>query len=193
MLYLVEFADWDSQSKIGGGCGTPTVAYQVFNMGYTDSMPYHTGTTASSISASVYGGTQYRNIEGLWDNCWDWVDGVNFNSSDVYVSKNPSTYTDEPYSGTYIGTRFLGSGIIKNFKVATVSGFEWALYPDQYNKYESEYTCDRYVMDSYYRQLLCHGANGQGSGYGMFCINSSFGKNTYGTVSSRIMELPNNT
>lgn len=38
LLYLVEFADWNSQAKIGYGCGPDSTAVQ--NMGYTDTMPY---------------------------------------------------------------------------------------------------------------------------------------------------------
>lgn len=54
MLYLVEFADWDSQRKIGYGGGDNSV-------GASDSMPYHTGTMQTSIS--TYGsGVQYRNM-----------------------------------------------------------------------------------------------------------------------------------
>ena len=40
MLYLVEFADWNSQAKIGYGCGNNSAAQ---NVGASDSMPYHTG------------------------------------------------------------------------------------------------------------------------------------------------------
>lgn len=39
MLYLVEYADWNSQAKIGYGCGNNSAAQA---MGYTDSMTYHT-------------------------------------------------------------------------------------------------------------------------------------------------------
>ena len=43
LLYLVEFADWNTQKTIGKGCGNNSAAQ---NMGYTDSMPYHTGTNS---------------------------------------------------------------------------------------------------------------------------------------------------
>jgi hypothetical protein len=39
MLYLVEYADWNDQATLGYGQGSLTT------MGYTDDMPYHTGTT----------------------------------------------------------------------------------------------------------------------------------------------------
>jgi hypothetical protein len=45
LLYIVEFADWDSQTKIGYGCGNNSATE---NMGASDSMPYHTGTMQTS-------------------------------------------------------------------------------------------------------------------------------------------------
>ena len=69
MLYLVEFADWNSQEKIGYGCGNNSSAE---NVGASDTMQYHTGTMqANRTDWGV--GVQYRYIEGLWDNVFDWM------------------------------------------------------------------------------------------------------------------------
>ncbi|MFR8333690.1 MAG: hypothetical protein ACLU9S_16090 [Oscillospiraceae bacterium] len=88
MLYLVEFADWNSQKTIGKGCGDNSATG---NMGYTDSMPYHTGTTQNSRDS--YGlGAQYRNIEGLWDNVYDWGDGCYYNSAGLNIIMNPNQF-----------------------------------------------------------------------------------------------------
>ena len=93
LLYLVEFANWNSQAKIGTG---KQVAYyedtDVQAVGYTDSMTYHTGTTLTSRS-SVGLGTQYRNIEGLWENVGDWLEGCGVYSYDLYLILNPSQFT----------------------------------------------------------------------------------------------------
>ena len=58
MLYLVEFADWNSQKTIGKGCGDNSATG---NMGYTDSMPYHTGTTQNSRDS--YGPVSYTHLD----------------------------------------------------------------------------------------------------------------------------------
>lgn len=98
MLYLVEFADWNSQKTIGKGCGDNSAPG---NMGYTDSMPYHTGTTQNSRDS--YGlGTQYRNIEGLWDNVYDWGDGCYYNSAGLNIIMNPNQFSDTS-GGTAVG------------------------------------------------------------------------------------------
>ena len=62
MLFLVEFADWNGE-RIGRGC---SASNSKENNGRTDAMQYHTGTTAAN--RDTYGFTQYRNIEGWWDN-----------------------------------------------------------------------------------------------------------------------------
>ncbi len=66
-------------------------------MGYTDSMPYHTGTTLASRDS--YGiGTQYRYIEGLWDNVYDWGDGCYYNSNGLNIINTPSSFSDNSSS-----------------------------------------------------------------------------------------------
>lgn len=54
MLYLVEYANWNSQATIGYGCSPRN---NKFNMGATDAMTYHTGTSAAS--RTTYGSVQY--------------------------------------------------------------------------------------------------------------------------------------
>ena len=62
-------------------------------MGYTDNMTYHTGTTQSSRTS--YGlGEQYRHIEGLWDNVYDWLDGCYYDANGLNIILNPSSFSD---------------------------------------------------------------------------------------------------
>ena len=135
MLYLVEFADWNSQKVIGYGC---SASGQTFNTGQTDSMQYHTGTTAAS--RTTYGCCQYRHIEGLWDNVFDWCDGIYFNGTNVYCINNPNNFSDSS-GGTLVGTRGT-NGWISSFTNPTAEGFEWALYPVGTAGSESTYVCD---------------------------------------------------
>ena len=137
MLYLVEFADWNSQAKIGYGCGNNSSAQAV---GASDSMPYHTGTMQSS--RTTYGvGTQYRFIEGLWDNVFDWCDGIYFSGANVYCIKNPSSFSDSS-SGTLVGTRPTSGGWISAFNVPTANGFDYALYTSAISGSEATYITD---------------------------------------------------
>lgn len=173
MLYLVEFADWNSQAKIGGGCSqTTATSSAVFNMGYTDSMPYHTGTTSNSIGATVYGGTQYRYIEGLWDNVFDFCDGIYFNDRTVYAIKNPANFSDTT-GGTSIGTRANTNGVITEWTdPSAITGLEYALYPAAVtadSNYET-YSCDLSGYNASGVVLCVGGSYAQGQYYGAFCL-----------------------
>lgn len=77
MLYLVEFADWDSQKKIGAGGPSDSVSTST---GYTDGMPYHTGTMQQSRTV-VGTGVQYRYVEGLWELKREYLQGLDIISA----------------------------------------------------------------------------------------------------------------
>ena len=194
MLYLVEFADWNSQAKIGGGCSqTTATSSAVYNMGYTDSMPYHTGTTSNSIGATVYGGTQYRYNEGLWDNCNDWCDGIYFSTADVYAIKNPANFSDTT-GGTKVGTRPAATGWTTAWNdPSAISGFEYALYPSTADSSldGSTYICDRCSYNASGVVLYVGGGYGQYQYCGAFCLNGNYqasGQNA--VIGSRLQKLP---
>ena len=135
LLYLVEFADWNTQAKIGKGCGDNSATG---NMGYTDSMPYHTGTTQSS--RDTFGlGTQYRNIEGLWDNVRDWIDGCYNSGSGLMIILNPANSSDSA-GGTSVGTP--SNGYPSKFAVKDVSGTFPLFIPTEASGSDSTYSCD---------------------------------------------------
>lgn len=188
MLYLVEFADWNSQGVIGGGCSD---SGSVQAMGLTDSMTYHTGTTATAIGATNYGHIQYRHIEDLWANVNDWCDGIYFSDASVYGINNPSQFSDTA-NGTLIGTRPTSSGVPQSFNEPTASGLEYALYPATING--SNYTvrtCDRCNYSASGVVLFVGGYYGQYRSYGLFYLDGgSTASVASGTLGSRLQKLP---
>lgn len=101
-LYVVEFADWDCQKKIGKG--SVDVTSSPFANGVTDVMTYHTGAK-NKVSSLDSVGVQYRWIENLWGNVRQWVDGFNANGITAYYCTDPSKYADDTATGyTNIGT-----------------------------------------------------------------------------------------
>lgn len=182
LLYIVEFADWDSQQTIGKGCGNNS---GVQAMGYTDSMPYHTGTTQSS--RDTYGlGTQYRNIEGLWDNVRDWTDGCYNNSSGLNIILNPNNFSDSS-GGTSIGTP--SNGWPSGFKVTTAGGVTMFI-PNGTSGSETTYSCDCWYFNASYPCVCVGGYCGQGGNYGLFCVYCSSASGTDAGIGSRLQELP---
>ena len=158
LLYIVEFANWNSQTCIGYGCSSSGSKY---NTGATSSMTYHTGTMATSRT-SYANGCQYRYIEDLWGNVFDWCDGIRFSSSNIYVYKNPSEFSDSS-GGTNTGTRPTSSGYISFWNQPSTTGYDWAIYPGAVGGSDSTYVPDccyygssgvvLFVGGCYYRSL----------------------------------------
>ena len=128
-LYVVEFANWDCQTKIARGNVESSSA---MNSGDSDVMIYHTGCRANLA------GIQYRWIENLWGNVCQWVDGFNADGTTAYYCTDPSQYADDTTTGyTQIGT-LPASGWIKDLTVTdngllipkTVGGSETTFIPD---------------------------------------------------------------
>lgn len=182
LLYIVEFADWDSQAKIGYGCSPRG---DIFAMGYTDSMPYHTGTDQSS--RDTFGGTQYRNIEGLWDNVFDWCDGC-YSDDGLNIILNPSKFSDSS-GGTVVGVP--SDGYPSAFGVKTNGGFP-VFIPTSSSGNDTTYSCDYWEVRSYDSSLCVGSDYSQNTSYGLFGV---FCRNASGTnrdVGCRLQELPNN-
>lgn len=92
LLYLVEFANWDSQRKIGLNLSPGSDS----KTGATDTMPYHTGTTAEH--PTVTGSIQYRNIEALWNACH--LNGIFLGNTIATSSKEYDPDADWDTTGT---------------------------------------------------------------------------------------------
>lgn len=183
LLYIVEFCDWNSQAKIGYGCGNDS---SLQPMGYTDSMPYHTGTTQSS--RTTYGcGTQYRNIEGLWDNCYDWCDGCYYNSNGLNIILNPSKFSDSS-GGTAVGVP--SNGWPSAFRVKANGDFP-VFIPTSASGSDATYSCDYWRFSSSYPCLYVGGSYGHYSVYGLFFVYCISASDYGGVIGCRLQELPN--
>ena len=182
MLYLVEFADWNSQTKIGYGCGNNS---STANMGYTDAMAYHTGTSRSSRTS--YGlGTQYRYIEGLWDNVYDWMDGCYYNGSGLNIILNPTNFSDTA-NGTLVGKP--SSGYPTVMSAADAGGVQW-MYPTTANGNNTIYVPDDWYFSSSSPCLYCGGYYSQSLDDGLFYVNYDGTSNTYDGIGCRLQKLP---
>lgn len=182
LLYIVEFADWNSQAKIGYGCGNNS---STENMGYTDSMTYHTGTTKSS--RTTYGcGTQYRYIEGLWDNVYDWCDGCYNNGNGLNIILNPNNFSDSA-NGTSVGTP--SNGYPSVFSVKTAGGFP-TFIPTTASGSDSTYSCDYWAFGTSYPCVCVGGGCNQYTSHGLFYVSYYSTSYTYAGIGCRLQELP---
>jgi len=183
LLYIVEFCDWNSQNAIGYGCGDNRSAQ---SMGYTDSMPYHTGTTQSR--RTTYGcGTQYRNIEGLWDNCYDWCDGCYYNSNGLNIILNPANFSDSS-NGTAVGVP--SDGWPSAFRVKANGDFP-VFIPTSASGSDATYSCDHWYFGSSYPCLYVGGYYSRSFNYGLFYVSCNSASVYGGSIGCRLQELPN--
>lgn len=181
MLYLVEFADWNSQAKIGYGCGNNS---SVENVGASDNMQYHTGTMQADRTTGGVG-VQYRYIEGLWDNVYDWMDGCHYSADGMSVILNPNNFSDTE-NGTVIGT-LAANNWITSFAVS-----DWAIYPNSTTGGSSTTgSCDYWYYRSSYPCLVCGGGYyNRYESFGLFFVDCDRVSDVYSDVGFRVIVLP---
>lgn len=186
-LYLVEWADWNSQTKIGKGYTDGSHDSAAINTGTTDSMIYHTGRASGDD-----GKTQviYRWIEGLWGNVAQFVDGYNANERVPYICLDPSKYADDTDTNGYteLGVTLPESnGWIEKFGES--KEFNWAFCISSVNSFLGpDYV---YTSSSGWCVLLVSGGWFDGSIAGLLKFGvSSPSSDTYKSFGSRLQYIP---
>lgn len=179
-LYIVEFANWNCQTKIGQGFIEWDSSKQ---SGATDGMTYHTGRASGADGQTS---VQYHWIENLWGNLDQWVDGINISHRAAFCCTDPSKYEDDTADGyTNIGELPNSDGFITDLTVTNngllipkaVGGSETTYIPD-YVSGNPRGWCALYVGGYWYDK----------SRAGLLCFNANFvalGSDT--NVSARLM------
>lgn len=170
LLYIVEWANLNTQATIGAGI---TSGGTDLAIGETDTLAYHTGRvngTASNVSA-----VQYRWVENLWGNVWNWIDGILIQNGLVYICNDKAKYAssitnDYESTGLYTPTN---NGWCKTNQDYNNS----YLIPLTTGSSDSTYTCDFYYYDSGLHSLAVGGAYGDSSFAGLFLWRCSFSPN----------------
>lgn len=185
MLYLVEFADWDSLSVI---LRPNQPENEQLKSGYTDSMTYHTGTSSNGYSF------QYRWIEDPWANMLEWCDGIRFANNNVFIIDNPNNFNSTK-NGTNIGTMGVSgdiSGYIKDWKLSTVSGYEWVLWANGVTTTEQSNSIPDWYMKKTNGNVLYIGGsrvlNYRHGAFFLYCDFSNTQSSAY--IGTRLMKLP---
>ena len=163
LLYIIEYADWNSQQVIGYGNTSSSS-----NNGGTDSMVYHTGINGNTC--------QYRHIENLWG-YYEWLDGILLQSGKIYIcndyTKFANSITSDYQEFGFSFTSTIGQGYITDF--AYDEDNQWLMFIPSECSGGSDTT---YVPDYgylYYTSSVCApyvGSNGGGSSSnGLFDIH----------------------
>ncbi len=99
MLYLVEYADYDSQEMLGVGNSyhSGTLGVSPSKSGECNSLGMKSGTLNNDGKHSMI----YRGIEDIVGNADQFIDGINVKDYQAYINYNPDTYEVNQFSGDY--------------------------------------------------------------------------------------------
>ena len=179
MLYLVEFANFNSQEKLGNGWDTNSLG----QMGGTTGAAYHTIKISSAHN-------QYRWIEDPFSNVFDSIDGFVASSRKVYAGVSDTGYT----RGT---TGLVDTGItLPSSDYATGLGYSaevaWAFIPDTASGgSDTTYLTDRVGSNSDVRVARVGGHYNSSGYYGMFYLSADIeDTRSLGYYGSRLIYIP---
>ncbi len=96
MLYLVEYADYDSQAKLGPG-NTNASHTTAITSGGCDFLGMKSGSADGTDTSSII----YRGIEDIYGNIWQFVDGINIRNGQTYICYDQSQYTSDKFNECY--------------------------------------------------------------------------------------------
>ena len=199
LLFLIEYASFDMQSKIGAGVTTKT------DDGAT-SMTEITGATTTLgnksgqvINTNGYSVVAYRGEENPFGNIWKWIDGINVynkNEGSVYIADHG--FKDDTNAAPYsdAGITICGSnGYVSAF--AYNEDFDWLFIASEVLGNSSLPVGDYFWQNKAYNGYtvaILGGGWTHGSNAGGFCwyVNDASG-NRGRIIGGRLLYVPDGT
>lgn len=204
ILFLVEYASFNIQEKLGAGVTTKT------DDGAT-SMTEITGATTTLgnksgqvINTNGYSVVAYRGEENPFGNLWKWVDGINTNNGSTFAAGDTGTIYvadhgfkdnsgDAPYHEVGFSSVYLTWSYISAFGYAEDD--DWLFYPTEGKGNSSLPVGDcGQVLNTGWRVAIL-GANwDSGSHSGLFSLGVNIGSGIrYRDVGGRLLYVPEGT
>ncbi len=188
MLYLVEYANSNSQVMIGRGYVDKSSSGKAINTGTTDSVANLTGRASGTDGLTD---VVYRGVEGLWGNADEFTDGINTFGYTIYYCNNPDYYADDT-SDNYTELSF--SVPSSSYSYITLEGCDATnshiiLPQEASGGSETSYECDVVTASSSGAGMLARGSNYmRGSKAGIFATYLSV--SSASSASSRLLYIP---
>lgn len=169
LLYLIEYADFNSQSTIGYGRtqllgGSWTADSYIGQCGKSNTDGDGTNSVAGNTNNAYM---TYRGIENFYGDVWNWVDGININNNIPYVSNNDSDWADDT------STNYINLGVTlsnTNGYQTTLADTDRGFLPSSVGGSSSTYISDHYYQNSGWRVVRLGGDADDGAYAGAFCM-----------------------
>ncbi len=180
MLYLVEYADYNSQSKLGPGY-TNSSNTGALSSGGCNSL----GMKSGSVTGTDKGSVIYRGIEDIFGNIWQFLDGVNIKDYEAYICYNPTSYASDVFTGDYEKVGYVNNNSSGNY--TTELGYDpknpLVAFPTKGGGSSDTYMTDYYWCNSGNRIALVGGRCGLGLPAGLWCWYCNDASSIYGVGS----------
>ena len=184
MLYLVEYADYDSQAKLGyGNCSTSAA----INTGSCDAL----GMKSGCIKNDKKSGVIYRGVENIFSNIYQWLDGINIGTGPKsWVCKDRSQYASDKTASPYVQLGYMDAS--KNGYIKTM-GYD-SNHPEVQRATEiggsdSTYCPDYFNLSSGYA-VYVGGGWSDGLGCGLWYAGYNTSSYTYASIGGRLLFIP---
>lgn len=153
ILYLVEYANYNSQEMLGKGI---TSGSKQVTLGGCDSLGMKSGCINNDGNHSV----AYRGIENPFGNINQWLDGINFKGIQGYISNNPSKYESNVFSENYQQLSYACNCETYASKIGYDSNYPLAMFAiDDTNASNNSYITDfQYYKSGNDNLVACIGA-----------------------------------
>lgn len=204
ILFLVEYASFNIQEKLGAGVTTKV------DDGAT-SMTEITGATTTLgnksgqvINTNGYSVVAYRGEENPFGNLWKWVDGINTNNGSTFAEGDTGTIYvadhgfkddsgDAPYHEVGFSSVYLGWSYISAFGYAEDD--DWLFYPTEGKGNSSLPVGDcGQVVNPGWRVAALGARWYDGSYSGLFYLDVSYGSGSrYRGIGGRLLYVPDGT
>lgn len=164
LLYLVEYADYNSQIKLGLGYTNESHTAST-NSGGCDILGMHSGSVDGTGNSSVI----YRGIEDIFGNIWQFVDGVNVRNHQAYICYDKNQYASDTFSGCYQKVGYVNTNTSSyTSKLGYDSNHSIAAFPIETSGSDSTYISDGYSQNTGDRIALIGGGRSGGNYCGLW-------------------------
>ena len=185
VLFYVEFATLDSQSIMYGYANGNA---SVISSGTTNSVSTASGSPTSNTSGKY--AMKYRGIENLWGNMWQYIDGINIKNHKSYISKNPTNYESNVFTGDYMPLGYTNTNTNSNvIEMGYDTNQPYANFPITVGTYTDSIYKDYYYQGAGNMVLRFGGSyySGLTTGISYWVLNHT-SINTYDSTGSRLMK-----